>query len=265
MTAKIKLAKPGPRGGGDPLGQAQDMIYDAWEIADPVKRVSMARKALKISPDCADAYVLLAEIATTPAQALYRRGVVVGESALGKRTFVEHVGDFWGLLETRRYMRARAGLALSPWACNQRDEAIAHRRATLTLNPNDNQGVRFVIAARLLEADRDRELAASLKQHEDEGGASLIWASALLVFCTLGDGAKSRRVLADALASNPHEPTYLLGYKPLPQELPDYAGFSDGSEAMCLAADNLKAWQTTQGALAWLAHNIVPAKPTLLN
>jgi hypothetical protein len=60
-------------------------------------------------------------------------------------------------------------------------------------------------------------------------------------------------------------PTYLLCHKPLPQELPDYIGFGDESEAMCLAADNLKAWQTTQGALAWLAQNIVPAKPTLLN
>jgi hypothetical protein len=133
------------------------------------------------------------------------------------------------------------------------------------LNPNDNQGIRYVIAARLLELGHDRELAAFLKQHEDNGRAYLIWTRALLVFRTQGDYPESRRALVDALASNPHVPTYLLGHKPIPQELPDYTGFGDETEAICLAAENIKAWKSTQGALAWLAQNIVPAKPTLLN
>jgi tetratricopeptide (TPR) repeat protein len=267
MTGKGKPAKPGSRGGRDLLGQAQDLIYDAWEIDDPAERAAMARKALKISPDCADAYVLLAEIATTPVKALelYRRGVLAGERALDKRAFAEDAGHFWGLLETRPYMRARAGLALSLWARGQHDEAIAHWRAMLILNPNDNQGIRYLLAARLLEAGRDRELATFLKQHEDDGRAYLEWILALLVFRIRGDHPKSRRALVDALASNPYVPAYLLGRKPIPQELPDYTGFGDESEAMCLAAENFKAWKNTNGALAWLAQSIVPAKPTLLN
>jgi tetratricopeptide (TPR) repeat protein len=267
MTGKTNPGKPGPRSGRDLLGQAQEMIYDAWEIADPLKRAAMARKALKISPDCADAYVLLAEAAATPVKALelYRRGVVAGERALGKRAFVEDVGHFWGLLETRPYMRARAGLALSLWARGQHDEAIAHWRAMLILNPNDNQGIRYVLAARLLEVGRDRELAAFLEQHEDDARAYLIWTRALLLFRTLGDHPDSRRAIVDALASNPHVPAYLLGHQPLPQELPDYTGFGDETEAICLAAENLKAWKSTPGALAWLAQSIVPAKPTILN
>jgi len=39
----------------------------------------------------------------------------------------------------------------------------------------------------------------------------------------------------------------------------------DESEAMCWAAENLKAWQATRGALAWLAERIAAATPTLLN
>ncbi len=45
----------------NPLKKAQDIIYDAWEVTDPKRRVALARKALEISPDCADAYALLAE------------------------------------------------------------------------------------------------------------------------------------------------------------------------------------------------------------
>ena len=267
MTGKTKAGKPGPRGGKDLLGQAQDLIYDAWEIDDPAERAAMARKALKLSPDCADAYVLLAEAARTPAKTLefYRMGVAAGERALGPEAFTEDVGHFWGLLETRPYMRARAGLALSLWARGQHDEALAHWRAMLILNPNDNQGIRYVLAARLLEAGRDRELAAFLKQHEDDGRAYLAWALALLVFRIRGDHPKSRRALGDALASNPHVPAYLLGHQPLPQELPDYTGFGDESEAMCLAAENIKSWRATNGALAWLAARVNLLKPKLLN
>ena len=154
MTGKGKPAKPGPRDDKDLLRQAQKLIYDAWEPDDPAKRAALARKALKISPDCADAYVLMAEIATTPAQALelYRRGVAAGERALGQRAFVEDVGHFWGLLETRPYMRARAGLALSQWVRGQHDEAIAHWRAMLILEPKTT--TRGLLGAYVLAAAR---------------------------------------------------------------------------------------------------------------
>lgn len=46
---------------------AQEIMFDAWECRDRRRRVSMARRALGISADCADAYVLLAEdTAQTP-------------------------------------------------------------------------------------------------------------------------------------------------------------------------------------------------------
>ncbi len=267
MTGKTKSEKPGFRGGRNLLGQAQDLIYDAWEITDPTKRAALARRALAISAECADAYVLLAEAARTPAKVVefYRKGVEAGERALGQPAFEDEVGHFWGLLETRPYMRARAGLARSLWNCGKHDDALAHWRDLLRLNPNDNQGIRYVLAARLLELGRDRELAVLLKEHRDDGRAYLIWTNALLLFRTQGDTAKSRRALAVALESNPHVPAYLLGHKPLPRQLPRYTGLGDDSEAICLAADHLKAWQTTKGALAWLAQNSAPAKPTLLN
>ncbi len=73
-----------------PLKEAQDIIYDAWEVTDPNRRVALARKALETSPDCADAYALLAEEAANSfkeALNLYRQGVEAGERALGKEAF----------------------------------------------------------------------------------------------------------------------------------------------------------------------------------
>jgi len=35
-------------------------MYEAWEASNPRRRVSLAKKALALSADCADAYVILA-------------------------------------------------------------------------------------------------------------------------------------------------------------------------------------------------------------
>jgi len=81
-----------------PLEKAQDLIYQAAETTGK-KRVELARKALKTSKDCADAYVILAEeTAHSPEEAreLYERGVKAGERALGPEVFEEDAGHFWG-------------------------------------------------------------------------------------------------------------------------------------------------------------------------
>ena len=52
-----------------PLEQAQDLAYEAFE-ARGRRQVQLARKALEISPDCADAWLVLAQRQGDPAEAL---------------------------------------------------------------------------------------------------------------------------------------------------------------------------------------------------
>lgn len=95
-----------------PLEEAQEIIYQALDVTGP-RRVRLAREALARSPDCADAYVLLAEATGDPRHAhrLYAEGVQAGIRAIGPARFVADVGHFWGIVETRGYMRARQRLA----------------------------------------------------------------------------------------------------------------------------------------------------------
>ena len=104
--------------------------------------------------------MLLAEHAQTAEEARkhYEQGVAAGERALGKQAFEEYAGHFWGILETRPYMRAREGLAQCLWEAGQREEAAEHYRELLRLNPDDNQGVRYSLATLLLDLDRDEDL-----------------------------------------------------------------------------------------------------------
>jgi ST7 protein len=101
-----------------PLERAKELIYDAFDTDDPQRRVELAEEALEISEDCSDAYVILAEESAEDAEVardLYELGVRAGERALGEEFFTEEVGNFWGILETRPYMRAREGLTRGLW------------------------------------------------------------------------------------------------------------------------------------------------------
>jgi tetratricopeptide (TPR) repeat protein len=149
------LAAIAGRRGDDATAKAQDVMYRAWEQNTSRSRIALARKALNISPLCADAYVLLAEEAQSVEEArnLYAKGVEAGELALGPQGFKEYAGHFWGFLETRPYMRARAGLASTLVQLGDVEGALAHYRDMLKLNPNDNQGIRYVLAGCLLRQD----------------------------------------------------------------------------------------------------------------
>lgn len=249
--------------GLDPLQsaveQAQTLMYDAWEADSRKQRVKLAKRALEVSPDCADAYVLLAgETARTAEEALslYREGVAAGERALGERPFRDEVGCFWGLLETRPYMRARAGLAQSLWETGHRDEAVDHYWDLLRLNPNDNQGIRDLLMPCLIELGRDKDAERLYKRYKDNGMAVWRYSRALLDFRRHGGKAVACKSLDAALQQNPHVPGFVLGRKKMPRYLPGFYGYGDEQEAVLYCYGNRQAWLGTPGALAWLAAHV---------
>ena len=237
-----------------PLEKAQEVMYRAWD-ATGRKRTDLARKALGISADCADAYVLLAEETARSleeAMGLYEQGVKAGERALGAQAFKDYEGDFWGILETRPYMPARAGLAECLWMLGRREEAIAHYTDMLRLNPNDNQGLRYLLAQHLVEEKKDEAFVKLLHQFPDEGGASWLYTRALWAFRREGEGKKANAFLREAAKVNRFVPAYLLGRKKLPDQMPAFIGWGDDSEAVEYAAEALDLWRNTEGALDWL-------------
>jgi predicted Zn-dependent protease len=260
-TMMALLSQVGASRIGPAVDAAQEMMFDAWDCDDPKKRVALARKALKISPLCADAYVLLArETARTPEEALglYVEAVAAGEQALGKGAFKDDVGMFWGLVETRPYMRARHGLALAQWASGRREEAAKGARDMLRLNPNDNQGVRYLLVDWLLQLGRDDDAKALLNRYKNDGGAEWLWPAALARFRAKGDCAASRAALERALGSNAHVQVYLLGRKKLPRRMPDFVTRGGVDEATSYAEQAMSTWASTPGALEWLAATARP-------
>ena len=243
----------GDSGADTPLARAQEVMYQAFDAAES-QQVPLARQALDICPDCADAYVLLAENAATldEAMKLYQEGVAAGERAIGQEGFQQYEGQFWGFLETRPYMRAREGLAQCLWEAGRRQEAVEHYQQMLRLNPNDNQGIRYTLAACLLDLDRDDDLARLLADYENDATADWTYTTALSAFRQEGDSPRARQLLAKARKSNKHVVDYLLGHKEVPRYLPEYITFGGKEEAISYAYGIRKAWLNTSGAITWL-------------
>jgi tetratricopeptide (TPR) repeat protein len=243
-----------PSTAASPLERAQDLVYRAFE-ARGRRRVQLARKALELSRDCADAWVILGEHATDleRARELYAEGVSAGERALGPQLFAHEARHFWGLVETRPYMRARFGLAQVLERLGRRDEAMDHYRELLRLNANDNQGVRDLLLPVLLISGRDDEAAALLDRYAEDAVAVWRYGHALVTFRREGDSAAARDRLREALRANRRVARYLAGAAALPDQDPETYAFGSEEEAVIAARTLAEAWSATPGAAAWLA------------
>ncbi|MFA5291899.1 MAG: tetratricopeptide repeat protein [Phycisphaerae bacterium] len=234
------------------LELAQEICYEAFEAMGR-KQIQLVKKALEICPDCVDAYVILAEACSDPKEAgeLYAKGVAAGEKLLGKQFFNEEAGHFWGILQTRPYMRARLGLAQTFEETGHLDNAIEHYQEMLRLNPNDNQGVRELLLVCLLETKRIEEAEALLKKYKESRMAMWNYSKALLTFIQKGDSATARKQLKNALKVNPYAAKYLLDDEPLPP-LPESYGLGTEEEGINCAAILQSAWESTPEALDWM-------------
>ena len=239
----------------DPLDEAQSLVYEAWNTEGPHKN-ELARRALDLSPDCADAYVILAKHEARTRDAaldLYRKGLEAGTRALDPALFTQAEGKFWGIMETRPYMRARLGLAECLWDAGKKDEALDHLRNLLILNPADDQGVRYILLQCLLESGADGEIEALLERYGNESSPEIKFTRALWLFRREGASASAEAALLDALRVNLHVPAYLLKRKPLPKRVPEAAHEGSEEEAEAYVHGAMDPWLTTLGALEWLA------------
>ena len=237
------------------LWAAQDFIYDAWERTSARSRIALAYKALRLSPLCADGYNVLAAETTSPKQAcdLYSKGIQAGRMALGPEGFKQHAGNFWRVLETRPYMRSMAGLAETYKSLGEPGMATALYQEMLTLNPNDNQGARYLLAALLLGCGDDKALKTLLTAYRTDGSPHWLYTKALVAF--RASGANDRRAIAlarTALMGNRHVPRILSNASQLEFRADGYVTVGQSSEASYYVVEFGGSWHGTPGAVDWL-------------
>lgn len=240
---------------GAKLEKAKELIWNAWESDGPEK-VRLAREALKISPDCADAYIILAELTSPTLQDklnLYEQATRAGERAIGYLAFVQRAGSFWGTTWTRPYMHARLGYARCLEQLGRRHEALKHYAEMLYLNPRDNQGVRYLLASGLLAEGDFMTFDKYFGKGPVEQTAFWLYPRALWRFQQSGGTRRSTLALKKAMRQNPHVPKFLLGTEKIPETAPESYKQGDEDEAIGYVHIGYESWRKTRKALDWLA------------
>ncbi|MCC6528587.1 MAG: cytoplasmic protein [Polyangiaceae bacterium] len=137
--------------GADPEDFDSDPIIDASELnaaGDRAGAREVLMKLLARDLRCLDAHAHLGNFAfdrsPTEARRHYEIGMSIGALSLG--------GKFdgvlaWGLVDNRPFLRCLNGVGLCWWRSGNTREAAAVFRKMLWLNPSDNQGARFNLAA----------------------------------------------------------------------------------------------------------------------
>jgi hypothetical protein len=237
------------------LFEAQQFVYDAWEIGDPKARISLAFQAITISPFCADAWLLLSaspKIEPEQRRGLLERATSAGALALGTNGFEEYGGHFWGFHETRPYMRARQALASDLWEHGEREVAIGHIRAMLLLNPGDNQGLRYIVLGWLLQMGDDSAVNALLKDHRDEISTFISYTRVLMALRAGKEKVAENLLAKQAWPENQHVAKLLSAKRKAHKEQPPFYTMGGKDEAEIYVSDYGLAWAATPGAIDWL-------------
>lgn len=238
QPSKKKPKKPSQRD----KSKAQDLIYQAIN-ANGKERVKLAKKGIELDPYHADGYTILAEEARTIDETmnLLKRGMEMGAQELGEHFFKENTGHFWGLIETRPYMRAKSNYAFALKKVGKTQDAIKHYEELLKLNPMDNQGVRYELIEAYLEM-KSIEKAKDLLEQFPEDSTDNLYNLALIEYLEQGNTVTLKKRLKEAKKQNPFVGDYLLGKKKLPTTLPEYYGWGDENEAIVYAAKFIDRW-----------------------
>lgn len=238
-----------------------ELVQSAMAAPTLERRMQLVEQILKLDNENVDALLMVME-------ASGRRGrerteilhtiVDIANERLGTAAFKELVPHFWGFLETRPFMRALEALAHSYHDDGQLAEAAGVWSEMLTLNENDNQGVRYELLSTLLTLGRLDESRALLTRYKDDVGVPFAWGT-LLERILSEDEPAATIALAKARSSNPHVEAFLTGSTEIPKTRPSMYKLGTIEEALCYIDDILPAWKAHPTALAWLSAH---AKPT---
>lgn len=153
-----------------------DLAQDAFEEKEIIR---YAKKALKLDPYCLDAELILAQMKAHDIESLGKnmeKVIKKGEEQLKERgiDMEENMGSFYGILETRPYMRVRKEYLDLLIEQGRFRHALCEAEEHLRLCENDNLGVRYVLMALYCYFEEEEKAKTLFERYEEDTAFMLL-------------------------------------------------------------------------------------------
>lgn len=195
--------------------QSDDLLFEAYDEPIKLKAIKLAKQALEINPDNIDAENFITKFETNTIKKLgkYKETLDKEQAKLEKEDFFnkENIGIFWGLIETRPYMRTKHSYMLTLMELGRYTEAIKQGKELLELCESDNLGVRYLIMGLYTVLERFEECEKIYNKYSDDSTFMLF--PLAVMYYKRGDYRKCKKVLKEIQENNKYLLDYLIGIK----------------------------------------------------
>ncbi|MDO5827985.1 MAG: hypothetical protein Q4Q19_06980 [Methanobrevibacter sp.] len=171
---------------------------------------------------------------------------------VGEEFFKENEGNFWAIPETRTFMGCLFEQTLLFWQNNEKDKAIDQLKYVLKLNPRDDQGVRYVLLAYLLELDMLEDAQSLMMSYGDDYSTYWSFCELLLDIKKQEDSAIIEMEFGMCVECNEYVVPYLIGDEKIPSDAVGSYDDGDRNEAIFYVQSAGDVWFNDENALSTL-------------
>ena len=180
-----------------PLDDAYEILEEAQNAKNEKEAIKLAKKAYEKSKECFDAILFQCDLEENGIKRmkLLDEGLEFEKNRLTKEKYFdkENIGHFYGIFETRPYIRGlviKAEYLLEEGKISQAENVC---REVLRLNENDNMGARYLLMAIYATLEKENDMLKLYKKYPEEDLEMIFPLFAL--YYKLGNDKKAKEYL----------------------------------------------------------------------
>ena len=216
-----------------PLDEAYELLEEAENAKTMKEAKRLAKKAFETSDACFDAKLFLADIEENSLKSnkILDEGLKFEKKRLEEEGYFdkENIGSFYGIFETRPYIRGLYTKASNLCNDGKYKRAIEVCKEILKLNENDNTGSRYLLMALYAIIEDEKSMLDLYKKYKENNLEMLF--PMFVLYYKKEDDVKARKYLDMINKGNKHFIKFFKGTMKLEEDsMPGYYSRGNASE-----------------------------------